>query len=108
MESPISLDSPARQVQELRQQQLGKKLFFIVGDQVHIVRSGRPKNGVIKNYDGRSKKPYQVFFYDGQMKWVSVKALFAGNVVSRSKSNIVKQPSLMIHYHADPIIVKFD
>lgn len=108
MASPISLESPARQLQELREQQRLKKVFFLVGDQVYIMRCGRPRNGVIKNYDGRSKKPYQVFFYDGEMKWVTVKALFVGNVVARSNQVREKPPSLLIQTLENPVLIHFD
>ena len=105
MASPISLESPARQLQELRRQ----KLFFSVGDQVHVLHRGRPRNGVIKNYNGRERRPYEVFFYNGDITWLSVGKLFCGNVTKELKPNqktIV--PSLQIIECDPPILLGFD
>lgn len=106
MASPISLESPARQFQELRSQT--QKLFFSVGDKVYTLHRGRPKNGVIKNYNGRERRPYEVFFYNGDIGWYSVCRLFNGNV---EKGSVVKQNnervSLRIIECDPPILVGF-
>lgn len=103
---PNSLESPARQLQELRQQT--KKLFFTIGDQVHIVHRGRPKNGFIKNYDGRARRPYEVMFHDGEIAWFVVSKLSSGNITGAKHTNTIKQPSLIIKVCDPPIQLVFD
>lgn len=99
---PISVESPARRLQEMREET--KNLEFAVGDKVHVIFRGKIKNGIIKRYDSKLRRPYEVFFFTGDINYFSKDKLYLGNINPSKRS----KPVMVIQYCDPPYMMRFD
>jgi hypothetical protein len=108
--APINSESLARNFSEIRKDHERRKLFFKIGDEVHVIRKRKILNGIIQNYDGKHKSPYQVFMLDGTTHHFSVATLRVGHAsnVRDSSKKPLKPPNLVIVHSSEPVFVIFD